>query len=176
MSADQPSEGKTVHWRRPLTFFAWWLAVSVAVISYVSVAYPVPSPTEYLFIRIILALLAASLALALPRFLDFTTAGLGIWISTAGALSLFVIVYFLSPARLVTATPPKEIVVSYTVCSGEYERNCNFPHDKYVYCYVDPASWAKDVCTRFTTTQLGSYGGNKCGYTRYEVLCRKESP
>jgi hypothetical protein len=176
MSADQTTERKTVHWRKPLMFFAWWIPLAAAVLSYVNIAYPAPSAPDFQIIRIVLALLAASLALVLTRFFDFASADQGVKITAAGALALFVVAYFLNLPRLVTATPPNEIVVSYTVCSGEYERNCNFPHESYLYCYVDPASWAKNVCTSFTVHQLSSYGGNKCGYTRYEVLCKKQAP
>lgn len=157
-------------------FFAWWIPLAAAVLSYVSIAYPAPSAPEFQIIRVILALLTASLALVLTRFFDFASADQGVKITAAGALSLFVVAYFLNPAQIFTSTPPKEIVVSYTVCSGEYERNCNFPHQGYVYCYVDPGTWAKDLCTSLTVANLGSYGGNKCGYTRYEVLCRKKAP
>jgi hypothetical protein len=168
MKADQ-----NAHWFNPLTFLAWWVLITGVFIGYVSVAYPQPDPIQFTVIRLLFALLAASLASILPGFMHVAAHK---WVTAAGALAVFIIVYFLSPARLVTSTPPKEIVVSYTVCSGEYERNCNFPHESYLYCYVDPASWAKNVCSSYTITQLGSYGGNKCGYTRYEVLCRKQAP
>jgi hypothetical protein len=62
------------------------------------------------------------------------------------------------------------ITRSIRVCTGEYERACD-PHDAYLYCNVDLNAWAKGLCEKFKITQLNSRGGNKCGYSLYEVLC-----
>ncbi|WP_407158219.1 hypothetical protein [Bradyrhizobium sp. STM 3557] len=37
-----------------------------------------------------------------------------------------------------------EIVVRYTACLREYERNCGFNHDVYLYCYADAAAYIKE--------------------------------
>lgn len=80
----------------------------------------------------------------------------------------------LSPAATPTATPgppaKQEITRSFRVCTGEYERACD-PHDAYLYCGVDPNTWASGRCERYKIQQLNNRGGNKCGYSLYEVLC-----
>jgi hypothetical protein len=75
-----------------------------------------------------------------------------------------------TPAPLPTVKAPQTTTRSFRVCTGEYERACD-PHDAYLYCGVDPASWAKGRCDSFKVQQLNSRGGNKCGYTLFEVLC-----
>jgi hypothetical protein len=70
----------------------------------------------------------------------------------------------------VTPAPSTPITTTYRICSGEYERACQ-QHDVYMYCYENPENWAKDRCTTYSVRQLNSYGGNKCGYNLYEVLC-----
>jgi hypothetical protein len=69
-----------------------------------------------------------------------------------------------------TTLPPPAITTTYKICTGEYERACQ-AHDVYLYCYVSPDSWAKDRCTTYSVRPLNSFGGNKCGYTLFEVLC-----
>ncbi|MCB1176391.1 MAG: hypothetical protein KDK36_02320 [Leptospiraceae bacterium] len=56
-----------------------------------------PSPFQYLVFRVIIALSAAGLAALLPGFLSVETKG---GIKAGGALGVFVIVYFFSPAEL----------------------------------------------------------------------------
>jgi len=82
-----------------------------------------------------------------------------------------------SPSPSAAATPApspspskQDVTRSFRVCMGEYEKACD-PHDSYLYCGVDPATWAKGRCDRFKIQQLNSRDGNKCGYTLFEVLC-----
>lgn len=70
----------------------------------------------------------------------------------------------------VSPTPPPPVTVTYTVCSGEYERACQ-PHDAYLYCNGDVHGWAQARCASFTTTRVNTYGGNKCGYAIDRVIC-----
>ena len=112
MTTDQPPEVKPDRVHRPLKFLAWWITLAAVVISYLSVAYPQPSPQEYFVIRVIFAMLAASLAFIVPRFLPIGTAATSIVVGGAGALSVFALVYFFSPGQLVSHSPPKETVSS----------------------------------------------------------------
>jgi hypothetical protein len=67
---------------------------------------------------------------------------------------------------------------SFTVCEGEYERNCPGTHEAYTYCGTINA-WAQQACRdqksfgspRYRLIQLNSIPGNKCGYGVYKVLC-----
>jgi len=69
-----------------------------------------------------------------------------------------------------------EVAVHYTACLGEYERNCGFAHDVYLYCYADVPAYFKDKCLRVTASAIGSHDGNKCGYTNVSVLCTQKKP
>jgi hypothetical protein len=175
MAADQSSGTPTVRWQRLIALAGWWVAALSVMFIYLSVAYPEPSPSAYEIIRIAVALVAASIAASLPGSLAALTTQLKIGVTVATACALFAAVYLLSPARFV-ARSPADVVVSYTVCIGEYERNCGFPHDAYLYCYADVGAWAKPRCASSRTVEVTSHDGNKCGYTGVRVLCKTPSP
>jgi hypothetical protein len=64
--------------------------------------------------------------------------------------------------------------VQYKLCLGEYENNCGFQHDAYLYCYSDVSQWAKQRCVRYNATVVVSHDGNKCGYTGVAVACTQK--
>ena len=64
--------------------------------------------------------------------------------------------------------------VQYKLCVGEYEGNCGFAHDTYLYCYADAGQWAKQRCLRYNTTSFASHDGNKCGYSGITVACTQK--
>ncbi|SRR5260221_10298737 len=69
------------------------------------------------------------------------------------------------------------VSAQYTVCTGEYERNCSFAHDVYLYCYTDLGAWAKGQgCINTSIATLGSHDGNKCGYGQYSISCLRKLP
>jgi TIR domain len=70
----------------------------------------------------------------------------------------------------------KEVTTEIKVCVGEYERNCGFPHDVYLYCYADVGAWAKGQCRNATVQARGSHDGNKCGYGNFSILCTRAAP
>jgi F0F1-type ATP synthase membrane subunit c/vacuolar-type H+-ATPase subunit K len=63
-----------------------------------------------------------------------------------------------------------ETVVTYRICSGEYERAC-LPHDIYQYCGFDVNAWARERCNSYKSVRLDTRGGNKCGYSIDQVIC-----
>jgi hypothetical protein len=72
--------------------------------------------------------------------------------------------------------PPPQVTTEIRVCTGEYEANCGFPHDLYLYCYVDVAAWAQGQCKSFSITKRGEHGGNRCGYSNLSILCTRDAP
>lgn len=66
--------------------------------------------------------------------------------------------------------PPVLPLVTYKVCSGEYENRCQ-QHDVYLYCYSDVGAWASARCSSSNVTRYNTYGGNKCGYSMDLVTC-----
>ncbi len=59
---------------------------------------PKPTPFQYAVFRIVLALAAAGVAAFIPGFIDVE---ISYWLRAGGAIAVFVIVYFFSPAKLV---------------------------------------------------------------------------
>jgi hypothetical protein len=69
-----------------------------------------------------------------------------------------------------TPDPPPAVVVTYKFCVGEYRQRC--PSDAiYQYCGFSAENWAAARCASHTTTNLGTFDGNKCGYSIDQVLC-----
>ncbi|MBY5637730.1 hypothetical protein HFO39_23670 [Rhizobium leguminosarum] len=93
-------------WER-IAVFAFGV-VFVAAILALAVFVPYPTTYQYTVFRIVLALAAAGVAALIPGFLEVS---LRTKVSTAikagGAIAVFVIVFFFSPAALVT-NPPEE--------------------------------------------------------------------
>lgn len=71
--------------------------VFLVVILLIALFKPLPSPFEYTVFRIIISLAAAGIGAILPGFLDVRFKN---WLRAGGALALFVVVYFFSPAAL----------------------------------------------------------------------------
>ena len=82
----------------------------VAVLLATAILVPNPTPFQYTFFRIILALFAAAVAALIPG-------SLGVEVSKAvragGAIAVFVIVYFFTPAGLVVTPPPDSVTVTF---------------------------------------------------------------
>src|ERR1700685_3870916 len=73
--------------------------VFVAIFLVVALFLPKPSPFQYSFFRIILALAAAGVAAFIPGFINVSVKGS---VRAGGALAVFVIVYFFNPAKLIS--------------------------------------------------------------------------
>lgn len=198
MAVDSTLE--TTPWRRLFVIAACWLAIAVVSLLYFRSAYPDPSPFQYWIFRIVLGLVAAlAIGTVLRSAVGSSASRLQIALTSLTAMSVFLIAYWLVPtgfepirvdprrpdatqvdpkntANIDNKPAPKEVVASYVFCTGEYERNCGFPHDYYQYCYFDPGQWAAANCKTYSVNAISSRGGNKCGYTRYEVICRKDAP
>ncbi len=68
------------------------------------------------------------------------------------------------------SSPANAASVNYRMCLGEYERNCQ-AHDIYEYCYYDVQAWANAHCGSSVIQNYSTYGGNKCGYSHYMIVC-----
>lgn len=78
--------------------------VFVVTLLVLAVRYPHPTPFQYLVFRVTLALAAAGIAPFIPGLLNVEV---GTAIKAGGAIAVFVVVYFFSPARLL-AHPVEE--------------------------------------------------------------------
>lgn len=82
--------------------------VFLIILLALAIAIPNPTPFQYTVFRIVLALAAAAFAATIPGFLEVTVSGIA---RATGAIAVFLIVFFFSPARMVTdgSTPSSEL-------------------------------------------------------------------
>jgi len=96
-------EPDQMHSHERLAVFLFGVVFVVALLV-LAVVFPEPSPFQYTVFRIVLALAAAGIAAFIPGFLEVEV---GSVVKAGGAIAVFVVVYFFSPAGLV-ATPTSE--------------------------------------------------------------------
>ena len=91
----------------------------VFVLLLVSIAVFIPEPTQFQYttFRIVLALAAAGIAAFIPGFLEVE---LNSWLRAGGAIAVFVIVYFFSPASLITTPQTKNTPSELKTSSEPY--------------------------------------------------------
>jgi hypothetical protein len=70
----------------------------VSVLLVLALFVPNPTPFQYTVFRIVLALAAGGVAAMIPGFIQLTISS---WVQAGGALAVFLIVFFYSPAALV---------------------------------------------------------------------------
>ena len=73
--------------------------IFVTALLVLAVAIPSPTPSQYTVFRIVLALAAGGVAAVIPGFLQ---AKVGTFVRAGGAMAVFVVVFFYSPAALLT--------------------------------------------------------------------------
>ncbi|MCX7321119.1 MAG: hypothetical protein NT113_17090 [Hyphomicrobiales bacterium] len=88
---DAPSK-----WEKPAAV-VFGLGLMLALLG-LAVAVPSPTPFQYEVFRIVLAVGVAGFAACIPGLVHLK---IGSWLQAAGALAVFAIVYFYSPARLI---------------------------------------------------------------------------
>ena len=76
--------------------------VFVIVLLTLALAVPDPKPFQYEVFKVVLALAAAGVAAMIPGFLSLTV---GAWLRAGGAMAVFAVVYFYTPASLVASGP-----------------------------------------------------------------------
>jgi hypothetical protein len=88
-------------WER-IAIFIFGVSFVISLLA-IAVFFPYPAPFQYTVFRIVLALAAAGVAALIPGFIEvsYRTA-----VRAGGALAVFVIVYFFSPAALVSEPSP----------------------------------------------------------------------
>ena len=77
-------------------------AVFVVAMLALAIAFPEPTAFQYTVFRVVLALATAGVAAFIPGFIQLH---LSTWLRAGGAIAVFVIVYFFSPAQLVYKPP-----------------------------------------------------------------------
>jgi len=124
--------------------------VFLGAILILSVIIPEPTPTQFIIFRTVLALAAAGIAAVVPGTLAVK---LNNWLRAGGALAIFVVVYFYSPATLAIKRPPTQN-----------------PHEQ------RPSLPKKDITEYFPQMFLdrftASFSGIKRGGDNYDVVAK----
>ena len=91
--------------------------VFVIVLLLLAIKFPNPTPFQYTVFRIVLALAAGGVAAMIPGFLTITVSK---WLRAGGALAVFAVVYFYSPAGLtgVTVKTEQDVEIEKPVVQG----------------------------------------------------------
>jgi hypothetical protein len=77
--------------------------IFVAALLILAIAFPQPTAFQYQVFRIVLALACGGVAAVIPGFLAVNMDSKGLIIRAGGALAVFLLVYFFSPARMVSS-------------------------------------------------------------------------
>jgi hypothetical protein len=91
-----------------LAAFVFGVAFVIAMIT-LAIWFPAPTPFQYTVFRIVLALAVAGVAVMFPGFISVAIPG---YLRAGGALAVFVIVYFYSPAPLLGIRVPVNVQLS----------------------------------------------------------------
>jgi hypothetical protein len=75
----------------------------VVALLVLAIAFPQPTSFQYAVFRIVLAIACGGIAAVIPGFLAVSMDAKGLVIRAGGALAVFLLVYFFSPARLVSS-------------------------------------------------------------------------
>lgn len=76
--------------------------VFVVVLIVLAIGFPDPTPFQYEVFKVVLALAAAGVAAMIPGFIEIEVSK---WLRAGGALGVFAVVYFYTPARIVAPEP-----------------------------------------------------------------------
>lgn len=92
-------------------------------------------------------------------------------------------IIFLAGIVCFTFSAPAYADDVYTICIGEYKDRCEAQSDVYFYCGTSPQQAGAALCTvptttgktvsNFTLLPLDVRDGNKCGYARYRITCKR---
>ena len=84
------------------------------------------------------------------------------------------------------AVAPAQSISKYTLCIGEFDKNCPVPHEAFGPCGTNPDQRAADMCSLTVNGQKqtspfrlfhgGTQAGNRCGYAWYTVECHDAAP
>lgn len=170
MAIDRTPEARSIRWHRLFAAAGSWIAIVALLLLYVGSAYPEPSPAQYQVIRIVLALTAAGIVIALPTLVDSWPVYSRIALMFVAGTALFIAAYLLSPASLISS-PPNSRPITFTICRGEYRGECG-PVDYWVNC-GDPSKIVNDRCsTVLSQNVIQNRDGNRCGYFVAQISCK----
>ncbi|MEM7231096.1 MAG: hypothetical protein AAF517_02910 [Planctomycetota bacterium] len=97
--------------------------VFVSVLLAIAILLPEPTPTQFFVFRVVLALAASGVAAVIPGLLNVEVAPFPkTAIRAGGALGIFVIVYFFSPAGMVVSQEPASDILMQSVEAGSAGR------------------------------------------------------
>jgi hypothetical protein len=141
-----------------IAIFAFGVVFVVALLV-LAIAFPEPTPFQYTVFRIVLALAVAGVAALIPGFVELNIAA---WLKAGGAMAVFAIVYFYSPAQLIGHPTGKDttqnlIVEVLSACSRRavYTRmHAQLDHDAMFRSLADCRSKLQSIVARIEPKNL----------------------
>ncbi|EAR61994.1 hypothetical protein [Neptuniibacter caesariensis] len=100
--------------------------IFVIAILVIAIFIPSPKPFQYEVFKIVLAIATAGVAAFIPGFLNVQV---GSWVRAGGAIAVFVIVFFFSPAKLAVDQQP-DITVGDMLKAYELGRSLEYVKDE----------------------------------------------
>jgi hypothetical protein len=123
---------RPIEWEKIVAVAAGVIFVSTMLV--IAIKIPNPTPSQYTTFRIVLALACAAFASMIPGVLNVSV---GTFVKAGGALAVFVVVYFYSPAGLVVTKPaeprPTDPFTIYLV----YPNGAQLAESSYSFPYSD---------------------------------------
>lgn len=98
--------------------------IFIVTLLVLTIKFPHPTPFQYTVFRVILAISVAGIAPFIPGLLEVTVSN---FIKAGGAIAVFVIIYFFSPAKLVANSQAVDLPALVKVWEGIRAPNLNQP-------------------------------------------------
>lgn len=86
----------------------------VIVMIGIAIVFPSPSPFQYVVFRVVLAIAVAGVAVMIPGLIDID---ISTTVRASGAIAVFVIIYFFSPAAILVQSPSSTTIVAAVECA-----------------------------------------------------------
>jgi hypothetical protein len=148
--------------------FGTVFCIALLVLAFV---FPEPTPFQYTICRIILALAVAGVAALVPGFLHISLRGS---VRAGGALGVFVIVYFFSPASLVATPKLKNLATTPEVEIASWFQLVDAA--KYDEAWERASTAVKDTMPKAAFKQLFEAQRTPLGHPNSERLLYSISP
>jgi hypothetical protein len=126
--------------------------VFITTLLVVAIAFPQPTSFQYEVFRIVLAIACGGIAAVIPGFLAVSMDTKGLVIRAGGALAVFLLVYFFSPARLVSSDADPSIVGMLQRIEGMQRGG-----DTFAYWMLYHFDMNENVARNFVIIRRGQY-------------------
>lgn len=144
--------------------------VFIITLLVLAIAIPHPTPFQYIVFRMVLAISMAGVAAMIPGFINIQlNPRADIILRAGGAIAVFVITFFFSPAQLITEPPPLPFLITAPVNGANVELTETIrgetPHNQMNhYIVVTPSTGENWIQQGLVTI---SAGGSWTGFAKF---------